>query len=385
MAKRIYKAKEPVKLRQQKIKDGNISLYLDYNLNGKRVREYLKLYLIPEHESTDKGRNKETLRLAQAVKAQRITELQNGTTGFRPIGRGKIYLSDWLQQERERFQKQGSTAYQSSIRNTIKQVKTYGDRPLNKIDKAYLEGYIEHLKTALNKYGKPLSANSQSLYYDVVAIALNRAVKEGYIKDNPSRRLDAKQRPKQEQSKRVFLTIEELKTLQHTKARIYGGTTKRYKETQNAFLFSCYTGLRYSDIVTLKWEDIKTLPDGSKEVVKTMQKTKETAFVPLSVFALEYLPTKPKKAPENGLVFNLARVDIVWDILQDWSKRAGLEKHISFHTARHTFATLALSYGADVYTIKELLGHKNINTTQIYAKVVAETKRKAVNLIPSIK
>lgn len=385
MAKRIYKAKEPVKLRQQKIKDGNISLYLDYNLNGKRVREYLKLYLIPEHESTDKGRNKETLRLAQAVKAQRITELQNGTTGFRPIGRGKIYLSDWLQQERERFQKQGSTAYQSSIRNTIKQVKTYGDRPLNKIDKAYLEGYIEHLKTALNKYGKPLSANSQSLYYDVVAIALNRAVKEGYIKDNPSRRLDAKQRPKQEQSKRVFLTIEELTTLQHTKARLYGGSTKRYKETQNAFLFSCFTGLRYSDIVTLRWEDIKTLPDGSKEVVKTMQKTKETAFVPLSASALEYLPTKPKKAPENGLVFNLARVDIVWDILQDWSKRAGLEKHISFHTARHTFATLALSYGADVYTIKELLGHKNINTTQIYAKVVAETKRKAVNLIPSIK
>lgn len=385
MAKRIYKAKEPVKLRQQKIKDGNISLYLDYNLNGKRIREYLKLYLIPEHESNDKDRNKETLRLAQAVKAQRITELQNGSMGFRSIGRGKIYLSDWLQRERERFQKQGSTAYQSSIRNTIKQVKAYGDRPLNKIDKAYLEGYIEHLKTALNKYDKPLSANSQSLYYDVVAIALNRAVKEGYIKDNPSRRLDAKQRPKQEQSKRVFLTIEELTTLQHTKARLYGDSTKRYKETQNAFLFSCFTGLRYSDIVTLRWEDIKTLPDGSKEVVKTMQKTKETAFVPLSASALEYLPAKPKKAPENGLVFNLARVDIVWDILQDWSKRAGLEKHISFHTARHTFATLALSYGADVYTIKELLGHKNINTTQIYAKVVAETKRKAVNLIPSIK
>ncbi|MBR5075172.1 MAG: site-specific integrase, partial [Bacteroidales bacterium] len=80
----MYKAKEPVKLRQQKIKDGNTSLYLDYNLNGKRIREYLKLYLIPEHEVKDKERNRETLRLATAVKAQRITELQNGSTGFRP-------------------------------------------------------------------------------------------------------------------------------------------------------------------------------------------------------------------------------------------------------------------------------------------------------------
>lgn len=385
MAKRIYKAKEPVKLRQQKIKDGNISLYLDYNLNGKRIREYLKLYLIPEHEPTkDKERNKETLRLATAVKAQRITELQNGSTGFRPTGKGKIYLSDWLLQERERFQKQGSKAYQSSIRNTIIQVKAYGDRPIGKIDKGYLEGYIEHLKTALNKYGKPLSANSQSLYYDVVAIALNRAVKDGYIKDNPSRRLDAKQRPKQEQSKRVYLTIEELKALEQTSARIYGGTTERYEATQNAFLFSCFTGLRYSDIVTLRWEDIKELPDGSKEVAKTMQKTKEVVYLPLSAQALEYLPPRGNK-PKDSLIFSLARVDIVWDIIQDWSKRAGLDKHISFHTARHTFATLALLYGADVYTIKELLGHKNINTTQIYAKVVAETKIKAVNLIPSIR
>lgn len=379
MAKKKYTATEPVHLYFRPIKTGNKSIYLTYTIAGKQVKEALHLYLTP-----DKEQNKETLRLATAVKAQRITELQSEATGFKPTGKGKIYLSDWLQQQRERFQKQGSSAYQSSVRNTIIQVKAYGDRPLNKVDRDYLEGYIEHLKTAQSKYGKPLSANSQSLYYDVVAIALNRAFKEGYIKDNPSRRLDTKQRPKPEQSKRVFLTIEELRALKQTPARIYGGTTERYEAARAAFLFSCFTGLRYSDIVTLKWEDIKTLPDGSKEVIKTMQKTKELAYIPLSAQALEYLPPHEKE-PKNGLVFNLTRVDIVWDIIQDWSKRAGLEKHISFHTARHTFATLTLSYGADVYTIQKLLGHKNINTTQIYAKVVAETKRKAVNLIPSIK
>lgn len=385
MAKRIYKAKEPVSIRYQNLSDGNKSIYLDYNLNGKRIREFLRLYLIPEHDSNDKARNDETRRLATAIKSQRITDLITDSTGLKPIGKGKILLSDYLIQERTRYEKRGSKAYASSIRNTIKQVLKYGNRPLNKIDKAYLEGYATFLRTATNKYGKPLSANSQSLYFDVVSIALNTAVKENLLRENPAHRIDSKERPAPIQSKRVYLTLDELKRLEQTPAiKRKGSTIERYEATRQAFLFACYTGLRYSDIITLRWEDIKTLPDGSKEVVKTMQKTKEVVYLPLSAQALEYLPQRENE-PKNGLVFTLSGADIIWDILQDWSKRAGIEKHISFHTSRHTFATLTLSYGADVYTIKELLGHKNINTTQIYAKVVADNKIKAVNLIPSIK
>ena len=115
-----------------------------------------------------------------------------------------------------------------------------------------------------------------------------------------------------------------------------------------------------------------------------MQKTKENVIIDLSPNALNYLPTKRKNTQNNELVFSLPRVDVVWDMLQDWAARAGLQKHISFHTARHTFATLGIFYGADVYTMQKLLGHKNINTTQIYAKVVEESKRKAVNLIPKL-
>ena len=94
-------------------------------------------------------------------------------------------------------------------------------------------------------------------------------------------------------------------------------------------------------------------------------------------------PDKP--TAQKGLVFNLRNDNYVWLILKDWSRRAGIDKNISFHTARHTFATLGLANGVDIYTMRDLLGQKNVATTQIYAKVVAENRRKAVNLIPSIR
>lgn len=384
MAKKTYKAKEPIALRQKALKNGNKSLYLDIYQNGTRSYEFLKLYLIPEHTPEDKKRNLETLRLATAVKAKRITLLQDGAFNFKPTQKGNILLTEYLERERERFLKRGSNAYAQSIHNTIKHILNYGDSKLNAITKDYLQGFAEYLKNANTKYGTPLSANSQSLYYDVVAIALNRAVKDDLIQANPSHKIDGKDRPKPTQSNRVYLSMEELQLLKKTTARVYGGDTKRYSKVQKAFFFSCFTGLRYSDIITLKWEDIKTLPDGGKQIAKTMQKTKENVIIDLSPNALNYLPTKRKNTQNNELIFSLPRVDVVWDMLQDWAARAGLQKHISFHTARHTFATLGIFYGADVYTMQKLLGHKNINTTQIYAKVVEESKRKAVNLIPKL-
>lgn len=386
MAKRIYKAKEPITLRQKSLSNGNKSLYLDIYQNGQRSYEFLKLYLIPEHTTEDAQRNRETMRLATAVKAKRIALLQDGAFDFKPTFKGKILLSEFLDLERKRYLKRGDN--NSQYRHT-KQVKglivAFGDRPLNKVTKEYLINFAEFLKGSVSKYGTYLSENTQYCYYNIISTALNQAVKDGYIQENPSKSVDSLLKPRIQPSKRVFLSIEELRLLKDTEPRdrsIEG--VELYSQVQNAFLFSCYTGLRFSDIVSLRWVDIQTLPDGSKQVAKTMQKTKEDVYLPLSASALEYLPVKSKSTPKTALIFNLSSPSKVWETLQDWATRAGLQKHISFHTARHTFATLELFYGARVDTIQKLLGHKNINTTQIYAKVVEESKRKAVNLIPKL-
>ena len=90
------------------------------------------------------------------------------------------------------------------------------------------------------------------------------------------------------------------------------------------------------------------------------------------------------EANDSDIIFPLTHEGTVNDTLQHWAKVAGITKHISFHVARHTHATMMLTLGADLYTVSKLLGHKNIATTQIYAKIVDKKKEEAIGLIPNL-
>ena len=139
-----------------------------------------------------------------------------------------------------------------------------------------------------------------------------------------------------------------------------------------------------SDIRNLKWGAIGKMSDGSKQVEMIQQKTKAPIYVPLSDNALDWLPEKGRKGA-NDKVFELPHTSTIEKWLAKWAEDAGINKHITFHISRHTFATLGLTYGADIYTISKLVGHSRIQTTERYAKVIDENKRKAVNLIPKLK
>lgn len=141
--------------------------------------------------------------------------------------------------------------------------------------------------------------------------------------------------------------------------------------------------MRYSDIKGLEWGKIQEVKDGEKQVEIRQQKTREPLYLPLSSNALQWLPDRGA-AKDTDKVFALPHVSTVEKFLPRWAKDAGVNKHITFHVSRHTNATLMLYFGADIYTVSKLLGHTNVKTTQIYAKIVDESKRKAVNLIPQI-
>ena len=142
------------------------------------------------------------------------------------------------------------------------------------------------------------------------------------------------------------------------------------------FLFSCFTGLRLSDIKALKWTDIR-----NGVIFLRQQKTKEFVQVPIGKNAAKFI-----RENDSDKVFHDFPTCEEWHNrkIREWAKAAGITKHVSFHVARHTFATLALGNGADLFTVSKLLGHTKITTTQIYAKVLDEGRKKAVDAIPDI-
>lgn len=387
MKQKTLKTKEPIRIRFKTLRNGNKSIYLDYYKDGNREYEFLKLYLIPEKTASAKIQNDETLRTANAIKAQRVIALQNQEHGFSNSGmKARMNFISYLEIQAQKYEENGSKAYGRTVRNTICQLIRYkGDKiSMKQVDKNYLLGFIEYLNGGASKYfeggpngkeRKKLSAAAKALYFNCVVTALNRAVKEDIIAVNPADKIPAQDKPKESQSKKVYLTLDEIRTLAETPCK--------YPDLKSAFLFSCFCGLRMSDVRKLKWSSISLTSNGNKQVEILQQKTGEPVYVPLSQNAIQWLPEK-NKSEADGKVYSLPHVSTIEKWLSSWAEDAGLKKHITYHVSRHTFATLTLTYGADLYTVSKLLGHSNIQTTQIYAKIVDENKRKAVNLIPNI-
>ena len=381
--KQTVKLKEPVRIRFKQLSNGNQSIYLDYYtgdvirkenyVGGKRKYEFLKLYLIPERTRDDKAKNEATLALAKAIQSKRIVEVQNDAHGFQNTNKSRVNLLDYLENIGKQSAEQGSRNYARTVLNTVRALKLFrGDYiAFRDVDKEFLSEFTDYLrqmpkasKYGVLKAGGRLSNNSVVSYYGTLRTVINRAYKEGIITVNPTKEFDFASKVRQEPSRREYLTIDELKTLINTECR--------HEIVKRAFLFSCLCGLRVSDIRKLKWCDLQR-SGGRVRIEITMQKTKEPLYLPISDEALKWLPERGE-TNDSDFIFPLTHEGTVNDTLQHWAKVAGITKHISFHCARHTHATMMLTLGADLYTVSKLLGHKNIATTQIYAKIVDKKK-----------
>ena len=371
--KKQIKAKEPIRIRFKAIANGNKSIYLDCYQNGKRSYEFLKLYLIPETSEAAKVQNANTLQAANAIKAQRMIELANGQAGIKTNPQlAKVKLTDWMDVYQKSLTRDGKT-FGVIINNTVKILNLYHSGALLKdVDKPFCIGFIDYMR---NKYrtrnGNPLSAVTIANNTRALSCALNKAVRDGVITQNPLHTLSASEKPQIPQSKREFLSIEEVKALIATDCEL--------PIVKQAFLFSCFCGLRISDVEALTWGKIAS--DNGRLVCNIMmKKTKEQLYLPLSKEAAMWMPQRGNAKPTDK-VFSLPAGSCVYKYLQQWVKAAGITKHVSFHVSRHTFATMMISLGADLYTVSKLLGHTNIKVTEVYAKLVNEKKFEAVNLV----
>jgi integrase len=379
-----YKKREPVKLKQRALKDGSTSLFLEINTNGQRRYEWLRLYLVVENTKADKKANMQTLELAEAIRAKRLVELRNNKYGFSSFDNGKGDLLAYMRNRAKKIAKHGTT----TIRRTediIEHLKKYSGRDTLSFDivnnKNFLEGFIMYLNRHKTKgcgcmvwsKPRPLTENSKFTYFHVLDSALNSAVREGIIPNNESVRIDRSLKPKRTKVEKCYLTQEELQKMINTH---YG----KNNTARTLFLFGCATGLRFSDIVSLKWSDLIET-NGRIYFSKKQIKTDNLVSAPLSAMATRLLPKR--REGDNGFVFKKTpTLNSANTFLKRWAERAGINKNISFHVSRHSFATLAINSGADLYVVSKLLGHTNIQTTQVYAKIVDESKNKAIDLLP---
>ncbi|MFH4968295.1 site-specific integrase [Gaetbulibacter sp. M240] len=371
-----------ISLKQKKLKNGLVSLYLEFykgsyvDKNGKRKHqrefEYLELYISQNPSSQDKLKDQETLKLAEEILAIRKADVIQGKYQIKNARKSKIRFLDYFEQlKEERYNSKGNygnwDAALKHLRKYCHPSTTFKD-----INENFIKGFKKYLDTgARTKSNLELSQNSKYSYFNKFKAALKEAYENGYLEKNLLKSVKGFD---QGESKREYLTYSELQAL--TKAKC------KYEILKNAFIFSCLTGLRWSDINNMTWSEVRDEDSGSR-IIFRQQKTDGQEYLYISDQARELLG---KRQSESERVFTGLKYGAHFnaEILR-WCMRAGLTKHITFHSARHTNAVLLLENGADIYTVSKRLGHKEIRTTEIYAKIIDKKMKEAANIIPELK
>ena len=371
-----------ITLRERLLPSGKINLSIEYykgtiqQPNGKRktVRDYenLKLFLHSEPKNAgERKENKETMALAKQILAIREAEFYQGRFELKNTTKGKRTFLDYFHEKTEEKidspKNYGNwTATMIHLKRCISPNTIFDD-----IDEKFIKRVRTYFdKEARTKSNLPLSLNSKYSYFNKFKACLRAAFDEGYLAINYASKAKSFE---QAESQREYLTFSELQELANTECK--------YEVLKRAFLFSCLTGLRWSDINTMTWSEVRD-EDNTSRVNFRQEKTDGVEYLYISKQARELLGER--KGNMDRVFIGLKYSAVYNNAIVLWCNKAGISKHITFHSARHTNAVLLLENGADIYTVSKRLGHREIRTTAIYAKIVDEKMKEASNLIPEL-
>ena len=373
-----------ITLKEKILNTGMISLYIEYykgstvDANGKRqhlrTQEYLKIYLHQNPKTTkEKNDNKENLKLAENILAIRKTDYIQGKFEMKSTTKAKRtflnFFSEMVDDREINFSHDNYGNWKSTFVHLKKIVPpnlTFDDIDENFVKK--VKDYFDN--KAQTKSNLPLSQNSKVSYFNKFKACLKKAFEDGYLSINYSAKVKSFE---QAESQREYLTFDEVQAL--AKAHC------KYDVLKRAFLFSCLSGLRWSDIQTLNWSEVRDEGEFTK-VNFRQEKTDGVEYLYISEQARKLLGER--KHPQERVFVGLRYSAVFNHEIVRWTVRAGLTKHITFHSARHTNAVLLLENGADIYTVSKRLGHREIRTTAIYAKIVDKKNKEAAELIPEL-
>jgi integrase/recombinase XerD len=347
-----------VTLRKRKNSDDSVSLLLDIYHNGTRKYEFLKdLKLTKAANPADRQANKDRIDLANRIAVKRAQELAASDYSMITDAGKKTSIVEWMQSFVDAYKKQDKRNMQGALNRfkdflieDKKQGLTFG-----KLSELIISDFQDYLRQ--RSIGEGASS-----YFNRFKKMVKQAYRQKLLQHNPATEV----KTVQGNSKRKdTLTLEEIRQL--------STTSTESSEVKRAFLFSCVTGLRWIDITTLKWSEIN-----SKNKYMTLQqsKTEKQVTINLNDTALKLLGKSQKP---NVFVFDLPTANGANKSLKAWVKRAGIEKKITWHNARHSFGTNLIYHGADVTTASSLLGHSTLKHTQRYVKAASDLKERATD------
>lgn len=349
---------EVVKIRFRENRNGAWSIYFDTYVSGKRVKESIGRELVAEKTPMDKAQNENTMMAVRVLRAEKVKEIANkgiisNSSSVKLYDFAKNIVKD-NSAGRALLKMLAKNNVKMSAINELMITRMFHDE----FSDDYHKGYMDSMTSELN-------------------IVIKTAIKQGIMTINPINRREII-KPYTKRKDVCYLTIDELKKFEEEYAR---ETKPHRKGVLHTFLFSCYTGFRLSDVKSLKVSDIITEKGKPIAIDKRQVKTEDRVIVPLNKKAVALLPNI-SEMDKSSCVFVVDRG--TQNTIVKIADKLGLGKHVSFHVARHTFATIALTLGADLYTVSKLLGHSDISITQVYAKIVDSKKKSVIDLFDNL-
>lgn len=349
-------------IRKRNNKDGTTSIVLETYVGGVRRYKFLKeCKLVKPLSPKDRLDNKEKLKLAEKIKTTIQLQIQSEEYDIEQTSKSKVDFVEYFNSFLESYNKKDKRvmiACFNKFKEFLKE-ENIKSLPANKLSESLIIDFKEFLESKLN-------GESPVNYFKKFKIVLKKATRDKILKFNPANDVTIS---RNESIKKDILNFDEIQLLANSQC----GNA----EVKRAFLFSCFTGLRFCDIIKLKVENIN-----NDILIIKQQKTQKTVTINLNENAKEILNFS---VAQSGLIFNLPSHTACLKNLRTWTKKANINKKVTWHVARHSFGTNLVFYGSDLNSASALLGHSSFTYTQKYVRVVESLKEKAVNNLPTIK
>lgn len=408
MAKLESKTKENPKLEQNKLSDGRVSLYLEYYLgreekpvldeNGNQVyyesgkmqgkpkfsvkhnrrKENLSLYLIDKPRTpAERQQNKETLELAMRIRAEREQEFKESMLGYRLKKDRSVNFLDYFQASINNYQKKD----ERMVRIALNRFKDFLQEQYPMYEtKIKPEHITKDMMTQFVAYlqSRSVGEGAKSIYQRFKKV-IRYAIEQDVMLKDPCAGVQCK--VDDQILRKDVLSIDEIQQL------INCHYDNENPNVRRAFIFCLYSGLRFCDVKDLTYRNV----DYSNRLLKFEQnKTKghsanSGVVIPLNDGLLSLIGEPPTNGDKDCSIFDLPSYESCSKSVKRWVKRAGIDKHISWHCARHSFAVNILNNGANIKTVASLLGHSGLRHTEKYTRAVDKLKEEAINSLPELK